>query len=160
MVAEVTRCARLLAPRYDAAIYSDIGNWRHGLEDLVHDIIENALLRDAQAAYLVNQSLDIDEFRRLLTFRAKRVLARRHQRTVIDNLLTRSRPILNAPPFIRGTRHLQTTFTVASADAEERAATFGELAQTARRTRQILQVIELGATAHPRSSRKRTFGWS
>lgn len=135
MVAEVTRTARLLAPRYVATVYSEIGNWRHGLDDLVQDVVADALLRDGQAEYIVDQSLDIDEFRRLLAFQVKRVLARRRQRTVIDNLLARARPILNASPFIVAGRHLQPTYTITGASPEERAATFAELAQTSRRTR-------------------------
>ena len=142
MLAEVTRTSRLLAPRYVATVYSEIGNWRHGLDDLVQDVIANTLLRDGQAEYIVDQSLDIDEFRRLLAFHVKRVLARRRQRTVIDNLLARARPILNAAPFIVTARHLQPTYTLAGAKPDERAATFAELAQTACHTRQVPQVRE------------------
>lgn len=142
MLAEVTRTTRLLAPRYVATVYSEIGNWRHGLDDLVQDVITNALLRDGQAEYIVDQSLDINEFRRILAFQVKRVLARRRQRTVIDNLLARARPILNAAPFIVTARHLQPTYTLAGAKPDERAATFAELAQTACHTRQVPQVRE------------------
>ena len=142
MLAEVSRTCRFLAPRYVATVYSEIGNWRHGLDDLVQDVITNALLRDGQAEYIVDQSLDIDEFRRILAFQVKRVLARRRQRTVIDNLLARARPILNAAPFIVTARHLQPTYTLAGAKPDERAATFAELAQTARHTRQVPQVRE------------------
>ena len=63
MLAEVEQIAYQLAPRYNAAVYSEIGNWRHGLDDLVQDVVAESLLADEQARYLVDTSRTIDEFR-------------------------------------------------------------------------------------------------
>jgi hypothetical protein len=71
------------------------------------------------------------------------VLARRRIRTVIDNLLDRSRPILNNPPFVSRTRHLQATFALLDADVADRAATFPEISRTARVLVRIPQVTEV-----------------
>jgi hypothetical protein len=130
MMDEVREIAYLLVPKYNAAIYSEIGNWRHGFDDLVQDVAADSLLGEQQAAYLIETADSIDEFRRLLTFQVKRRLARRRTRTVIDNLLGRARPILDEPPFRRSERHLQSTYLLDGELREERAATFREL-QTA-----------------------------
>ena len=127
MLAEVRRVAASMVGRYNAAVYTDIGNWRHGLDDLVQDVVAVALLRDRQAEYLMRQCVTIDDLDRLLRFQTKRVLARRRNRTVVDNLLDRSRLVLQGPPFQTRTRHLQVTFTLEGSDRADRAATFVEL---------------------------------
>lgn len=127
MMDEVREIAYLLVPKYNAAVYSEIGNWRHGFDDLVQDVAVGSLLGEQQAAYLIETADSINEFRRLLTFQVKRRLARRRTRTVIDNLLGRARPILDEPPFRRSERHLQVTYLPDGEIREERAATFREL---------------------------------
>lgn len=139
MLAEVRDLARQIAPRYNASVYSEIGNWRHGLDDLVQDVVADSLLRDQQAQYLVAASATIDDFRRLLARQVRRCLARRRVRTVIDNLLDRARPMLDGVPFVRGERHLYPTFTLAGALKEERAATFRELRSAAAAVRRLPQ---------------------
>jgi hypothetical protein len=142
MLREVRRLAASMVGRYNAAVYTDIGNWRHGLDDLVQDVVAMSLLRDGQAAYLMRQCVTIDDFDRLMRRQIRRVLARRRNRTVVDNLLDRSRPILKSPPFELRTRHLQDTYTVAGADRADRAATFVELRSAARLMRQVPRLSE------------------
>ena len=142
MLAEVRRVAASMVGRYNAAVYTDIGNWRHGLDDLVQDVVAVALLRDRQAEYLMRQCVTIDDLDRLLRFQTKRVLARRRNRTVVDNLLDRSRLVLQGPPFQTRTRHLQVTFTLEGSDRADCAATFVELRAAAHRLRGVPRVTE------------------
>jgi hypothetical protein len=142
MLAEVRRVAASMVGRYNATVYTDVGNWRHGLDDLVQDVAALALLRDRQAEYLMRQCVTIDDFERLIRRQIKRVLARRRDRTVVDNLIDRSRPILRSAPFELRARHLQETFVVAGADRADRAATFVELKSAARLLRQIPRLRE------------------
>ena len=93
MLAEVRTIAYRLVPRYNA-VYTGVGNWRDGFDDLVQDVVCDSLLRDQQAQYLVATSAAIEDFRRLLVRQTRRCLARRRVRTIIDNLLDRARPIL------------------------------------------------------------------
>lgn len=139
MMDEVREIAYLLVPKYNAAVYSEVGNWRHGFDDLVQDVAADSLLGERQAAYLIETANSINEFRRLLTFQVKRRLARRRTRTVIDNLLGRARPILDEPPFRRSERHLQVTYALDGALREERAATFRELQSASAAIRHIPQ---------------------
>ena len=139
MMEEVREIAYRLVPKYNAAVYSEIGNWRHGFDDLVQDVVADSLLGEQQAAYLIETSKSIDEFRRLLTFQVKRRLARRRTRTVIDNLLRRARPILDEPPFRRSERHLQATYLLDGELREQRAATFRELQSASAAIRSIPQ---------------------
>jgi hypothetical protein len=127
MLAEVQQVAYQVAARYNAAVYSEIGNWRHGFDDLVQDVISESLLAEGQAKYLIDTSSTIVDFRRLLTRQVKRRLARRRTRTVVDNLLDRARPILDEPAFRISMRHQYVTYAPRDQEREERAATFREL---------------------------------
>ncbi|MEP1124743.1 MAG: hypothetical protein ABJH68_12735 [Ilumatobacter sp.] len=140
MLAEVREIAYFLVPRYNASVYSEIGNWRHGFDDLVQDVVTHWLLGDGQARYLVETSKTIKDFRRLLTRQVKRCLARRRTRTVIDNVLDRSRPLLDQPPFARSMRHLQVTYFLDGLPREERAAKFFELRAASIAIRPIPQI--------------------
>lgn len=147
LIAEVRYMAHQLAPRYNAAVYSDTGNWRDGLDDLAQDILANSLLRDRQASYMLEVAATIDDFRRLLARQVRRCLARRRTRTVIDNILDRARPVLMAPPFEQRRRHQYPTFCLAGTVVEDRAATFGELRAAAQVVRRVPQVRPRGDRA-------------
>ena len=140
MLSEVRQVAYQVAPKYNAAIYSEIGNWRHGFDDLVQDVVSESLLAERQAKYLIDTALTIVDFRRLLTRQVKRRLARRRTRTVVDNLLDRSRPILDEPSFRSSTRHQYVTYAPHDQEREERAATFRELRAASDAIRPIPQV--------------------
>ena len=140
MLSEVQLAARQLAPRYNAAIYSEIGNWRHGLDDLVQDVVSESLFAEHQAEYMIETARSIDDFRRLLIRQVKRRLARRRVRTVVDNLLDRARPILDEPTFRKSTRHQYVTYAPHDQIREERAATFLELRAASNAIRTIPQI--------------------
>lgn len=57
MLSEVRQVAYQVAPKYNAAIYSEIGNWRHGFDDLVQDVVSESLLAERQAKYLIDTAL-------------------------------------------------------------------------------------------------------
>lgn len=139
IVAEVRSVAYDLVPRYNAAVYSEIGNWRHGLDDLVQDVVADSLLRDRQVEFMLAVAPTIDDFRRLLVRQVRRRLARRRTRTIVDNLLDRSRPLLGGPPFETGRRHQYTVFRLAGPEVEDRAATFAELRRAAHAVRSVPQ---------------------
>ena len=140
MLSEVQQITYRLAPRYNAAVYSEIGNWRHGFDDLVQDVVTDSLLGDEQAKYLVDTAGTIDDFRRLLARQVRRRLARRRTRTVVDNLLDRARPMLDERPFRRSTRHQYVTYAPWDQLREERAATFRELRLAADAIRSVPHV--------------------
>jgi len=126
--------------RYNAAVYSEIGNWRHGFEDLVQDIVADSLLRDSQAQYMLDVAATIDDLRRLLARQVRRRLARRRTRTVVDNILDRARPILAAPPFDRRLRHQQqVVYFLEGSVVDDRAATYQELRAGAQALRSVPQ---------------------
>lgn len=138
-LSEVRSSAYGMVGRYNAAVYSEIGNWRHGFEDLVQDIVADSLLRDSQAQYMLDVAATIDDLRRLLARQVRRRLARRRTRTVVDNILDRARPILAAPPFDRRLRHQQVAFLLEGSVVDDRAATYQELRAGAKALRSVPQ---------------------
>lgn len=141
LVSEVRCAAYGIVSRYNAAVYSEIGNWRHGFDDLVQDVVADSLLRDRQAEYMLDVAATIGDLRRLLVRQIRRCLARRRLRTVVDNVLGRARRILVAPPFEQRTRHLQVTFLMHGAAVEDRAATYRELRAGADALRSVPQRV-------------------
>lgn len=149
MLAEVRALAYRLVPRYNAAVYSEIGNWRHGFDDLIQDVITDSLLRDHQAQYMLDVSATIDDFHRLLARQIRRTLARRRTRTVVDNLLARAREILVEPEFDRLARHQVVTFRLRDGVVQDRAATFPELRHAAQVFRRLPTVGSSGRDRAP-----------
>ena len=147
LIAEVRRSARRTAPRYVATKYSAIGNWTHGLDDLVQDVISDALLRDGQAEYMLQVSSTLEDLRTLLNRQTRRVLARHRRRTVIDTVLGRARPILAAPPFAVEDRHGKPAYRLADRPVELRAAKLPELSSAADAIRDIPTVPQRGNRA-------------
>lgn len=85
--------------QYPPQVYSSAPTWRDGLEDLVQDVVANALIRDAQVEYILDVAVTIDDVRRLLRRHVRHVLARGRRRTVVDQLLDRSVRLLDRGPF-------------------------------------------------------------
>jgi hypothetical protein len=123
--------------RYPAAKYALTGNWTDGLDDLIQDVVADALLADRQADYILEHSTDLDHLRHLLDRQTRYVLIRHRTRTVIDNVLARARPILNSDPFVKETRSGRTAYRLASEAVELRAANLPELAAAAAAIRDI-----------------------
>lgn len=147
LLAEVRRSARITAPRYVATKYSAIGNWTHGIDDLVQDIVHDSLLRDGQAEYMLEVSATLEDFRRLLNRQTQRVLARHRRRTVIDALLDRARPLLAAAPFATDDRSGAPAFRLASEAVEIRAAALPELTSAADAVSDIPTIPQRGDRA-------------
>lgn len=96
---EVARMCRSVVVRYPPQVYAQADKWDHQIEDLIQDVIVSQLIEQGQAAYIAAVATDLAEFRRLLRRTVVRTLSHRRTRTVIDQLLARSRPILGAAPF-------------------------------------------------------------
>src|SRR5687767_130201 len=99
ILAEVQRAVDFAVRRYDPVIYADAQNWTQGRDDLVQDVVTTVLLHERQLDYLFETASDLDGFRALLYRQVRRLLARRRQRTVVDNLLDRIRDAVSAPPY-------------------------------------------------------------
>jgi hypothetical protein len=95
----VRTVCRSVVAKYPPEIYAKTANWEDALDDLAQEVITNALIRDGQAQYLVDVCETADDFRRLLARQVAHVLARGRRRTVIDQLLARSKALLQSPPF-------------------------------------------------------------
>jgi hypothetical protein len=84
---------------YPPKIYGGTEAWADSLDDLVQDVVTNALLRDHQLEYLLDEARTMSDLRRLLGRQIRHVLARRRTRTVVDQLLERSQVLLRNSPF-------------------------------------------------------------
>ena len=127
ILAEVGRAVDLAVRRYDPVIYAKASNWDDAREDLVQDVVLRVLLEDRQLDYLMTVSRGIDDFRALLFRQVRRLLARRRQRSVVDNLLDRMRPHLEGDEFETTTRSGVTVFRAAGAQVEPRRPVDAEI---------------------------------
>jgi hypothetical protein len=100
VLGEVRSIVHGLSRRYDPTIYAGVTSWRDAEEDVAQGVVVDVLLAEGQLDYLMSVSTDIESFRRLLRFQIKRYLARKRQRSVVDNLLDRAREIMSRPPFV------------------------------------------------------------
>lgn len=94
---EVRTACTEVTRRYDPAVYAVAEQvWSPGeIDELVQDVIVEQLLRQGQLDYILDISQSIEDARRLLRFRARRELARRRRRTVVDRLLARLADVLD-----------------------------------------------------------------
>jgi len=136
-MSEVRRSARRVARRYPAEKYSIVGNWRDGLDDLVGDVLADVFVRDAQLGWFAAEASSLDEFRQMLDWHTRRVLARHRRTTVVDNLILRSRRVLTGPGWATETRSGSVAFRRADAVVEVRAASAGEVFAAARAVRRV-----------------------
>ena len=90
----VEEVCREVVVSYPPRIYGQVEAWEQGIEDLVQDVVLKSLLNDRQAEYLIAQAATEQDFRRLLARQVRHVLAQRRTKTVIDQLLRRSRRLL------------------------------------------------------------------
>jgi hypothetical protein len=99
ILAEVERAVDLVTPRYDPTVYARSESWAQARDDLIQDVVATVLIEEHQIDYLIQTANSLDDFRALLFRQVRRLLARRRQRTVVDNLLDRIREVLSRPPF-------------------------------------------------------------
>ena len=100
--AEVRRVASRISQRYDPSIYASSGGWGDAIDDLVNDVIETLLANDReQLKYVMDVAQSISDFRGLVGKHVGRVLSHSRKRTLVDNLLDRSRKMLRGEPFMQ-----------------------------------------------------------
>lgn len=131
VLAEARRAAESVTRHYDPIVYARTSTWADALDDTVQQLVVDLLLGDGQIDYMMSVCRDLESFRRLMMVQIRRLLARTRTRTVVDNLLDRSRAILAEPPFeahLAGKR--QGTYGIQG--AEVRAATADEVWRAAR----------------------------
>lgn len=147
ILAEVERAVELAVRRYDPMIYAKASSWDDARDDLVQDVVVKVLLEENQLEYLMTVSRGLDDFRALLFRQVRRLLARRRQRSVIDNLLDRSRTVFDAGGFNRTQRSGVLVYKAAGANVEARRPTDAEIRRAAVR-------VSLVATTRFRSGER------
>ena len=134
ILAEVERAVDLAVRRYDPMIYGKASSWDDARDDLVQDVVVKVLLEEGQLEYLMTVSRGLDDFRALLFRQVRRLLARCRQRSVIDNLLDRSRAVLETADFDKTRRSGVVVYKAAGANVEARRPTYEELRRAAVRS--------------------------
>lgn len=90
---------RIVTPRYPPHIYSETGEWNdHTRENLVQTVAVDQLLEQGQLAYIIATATSTDAAAALLNRIVRRTLGHARRRTVIDNLLDRSRALRTFAP--------------------------------------------------------------
>lgn len=124
---EVTAIARQVARSYDPRTYASAATWADGLDDLLQEVILERLLGEGQLAYAMATAADADHWRALVARQVKRALAKRRQRTVVDNLLERADELLSRPPFVSSGPRKRAEYWLEGRDVEMRRPTEREL---------------------------------
>ncbi len=140
---EIVRAVRTLsgqvARHYPPGVYASSPSWdAAALEELVQDVVEQ-LLRDGQIDYVMLTAHGLSEFERLVTQQIKRCLSKRRRRTIVDNLLDRSRAILTAPPFEEVPGQVPARYRLAGTEQADREPTPSELRAAALVARAVPQ---------------------
>ncbi len=128
---EIVRAVRTLsgqvARHYPPGVYASSPSWdAAALEELVQDVVEQ-LLTDGQIDYVMLTAHGLSEFERLVTQQIKRCLSKRRRRTIVDNLLDRSRAILTAPPFEEVPGQVPVRYRLVGTEQADREPTPSEL---------------------------------
>jgi hypothetical protein len=126
-----------------------VERWADGIDDLIQDVVVNALIRDRQAEYLMDRSATMDDFRRLLAVQVRHVLARRRRRTVVDQLLERCSRLLRQAPFVEVQTQPRRRFTLEGKEVIERSPTPVELRDVALAARTLPRVQSAGMERAP-----------
>ena len=99
LLREVRRVVRSVVRGYDPLVYGKVWRWEEGVDDLVQDFCVEVLIEQGQLDYALVVAADLEHFRRLLARQLRHHLARRRQRTVVDNVLERCKALVAAAPF-------------------------------------------------------------
>jgi len=139
ILAEVRQsCTRVAKRSYPPRPYAQSETWdEDALADLVQDVVLDRLVRERQIEFLVEASPDLRQFRTLLDRQVRLTLAKRRQRTVIDNLLDRTVRLLNGPGFEVAVAGPPVAFKASGTDPEAREPTDAELALAVGAARQV-----------------------
>lgn len=74
-------------------------DYRDSIEDVLNDFVLEVLIGERQIDYVMSVAEDLADYDRLVQRHIRRYLARTRNRTVVDNLIDRSIPILRSDPF-------------------------------------------------------------
>jgi hypothetical protein len=113
---EVERVVHSLASRYPPEIYARAASWDDAEADVVQGFVLEVLIGEHQLDYVMATALTLEDFRKLLAFQARRYLVRSRQRTIIDNLLDRAKPMLRQTPFIQVQGRGEPTYLLGGGD--------------------------------------------
>lgn len=132
-LAEIRDAARACVRSYPPIVYAETGEWTaSAIDDVVSDVTTRQLLADSQIHYIVQTARTVADARALLKQNVRWTLARRRQRTVVDNLLDRCREL-----------------RVVGAGSPTRTPTDEELGDAVARVRQVPRLRVLGRDRAP-----------
>lgn len=99
LLSEMQLVVERVAKRFPASVYARSTHWGPTeLDDLVQDVVTDRMLREQQL-YWVMLAPDLDDLRARFGRHVKRTLYRRRVRTLKDNLLRRTKHVLENGPF-------------------------------------------------------------
>ena len=97
--ARATEIVARVASRYPPGVYARVGHWdEDALEDVAQDVL--AELLDGHLATIFDYARTIAGFDHSVVEVVRDVLSARRKRTVIDNLIDRSRKLVAGEPFL------------------------------------------------------------
>jgi hypothetical protein len=99
LLREIHDVVKAVVRGYDPVVYGHVASWDLGLDDLVQEFGLDVLVGQGQLDYAMLVASDRTHFRRLMARQLRYLLARRRRRTVVDNLLDRSRRRVARRPF-------------------------------------------------------------
>jgi RNA polymerase sigma factor (sigma-70 family) len=133
ILGEVRELARSVVRSYDPVVYGRVWRWDEGIDDLVQEFCLEVLIERGQLDYAVLTAADRQHFRRLIARQIRHLLARRRCRTIVDNLLDRSRGLVSAAPFRLLSQRRSWSYTLKGKEPAPGRATDAELDDIAAR---------------------------
>jgi DNA-directed RNA polymerase specialized sigma24 family protein len=112
---------------YDPIVYGHVWRWEEAIDDLVQEFCVEVLIGQGQLDYALLIAGDHRHFRRLLARQIRHLLARRRRRTIVDNLLDRSKRLASSPPFRLFTHHDAWSYTLEGKEVQAGSAPDQEL---------------------------------
>jgi hypothetical protein len=131
LLREVRQIVRSVVRGYDPLVYGKVWRWDEGIDDLVQDFCGEVLIEQGQLDYALVVAADLEHFRRLLARQLRHHLARRRQRTIVDNVLERCKSLVSAPPFRLVTRAPSWSYTLEGRDVESGRSSVATLRKVA-----------------------------
>ncbi len=137
LFSEIERAMRTAVKGRNPAIYGGgAGSWDDALDDAVQGLVVDRLIADGQLAYVMREAGSLQEFRKLMVGQARRHLSKVRVRSVVDQLLLRSRKIVDGAPetfeVCDRKRSVMRRFALAPLSVEVRDATDHERASAVR----------------------------
>jgi DNA-binding NarL/FixJ family response regulator len=133
ILSEIRELAWAITRSYDPVVYAHVPSWNEGIDDLVQEFGVEVLIAQGQLDYAMLMATDHTHFRRLLALQLRHLLARRRRRTVVDNLLFRSRQLVAEPPFRLLAHRSEWSYTLSGKELEPGRLISGRLRELAGR---------------------------